>query len=186
MSHWINLPLEAVDADFLAELKKQHTAGSRIELRVVDAGDPPRLPESRFWQIISRLDWDASTDVQILQPAVNDLAAGDTVDIFLFEDLLAEKLRALDTPELALSVYGTESRISVDGFLYLRAGVVALGREHFEAVLQNPARIDPDLDFEPLLTLADHAYAQKTGKTFAYRSHLSYETFSNEAAWTKR
>lgn len=185
MSHWINLPLDKVDEAFLAELKKQHAAGTRVELRVVDPGEPLRLSDARFWQVIGQLDLDQETDEQILQPAVDELAGGEVVEIFLFEDLLAEKLQALDTPQHALSVYPETDQISVDGFLYVRAGVMALGQEHFETVLKDPSAIDADWDFEPLLSLAEKAYFKKTNKAFAYHSHISYETFSNKNAWSK-
>ena len=61
----------------------------------------------------------------------------------------------------------------------MRAAVVAQGKEYYEA-LQNPAQINADEDFEPLLSLAALAFEHKTGSEFDYIAPISYETYTNE------
>jgi len=51
-------------------------------------------------------------------------------------------------------------------------------------VLDNPASLNKEIDFEPLLSLAALAYQQKTGRMFDYISPVSYETYANEDGWS--
>ena len=126
--------------------------------------------------------FDAETRNEVLTPAVEALAQHPASHIYLFEDILAEKLYALDTKAHARAAYPKDS-FSEDGFLYVRAAVVAQGKEKYKQILQGPAQINPDEDFEPLLSLAALAYEQKTGSEFDYPSPTSYETYANEASW---
>lgn len=183
MGNWINIPIEQVDQAFLSDLRKRFSAGSRVELRVVEPNEVPSMSEDDFWGIIERLDWSKEKTEDILELAVEALSARPVAEIFLFEDLLAEKLQALDSPAHALAVYGDQDHISVDGFLYIRAAVLAEGKAYYEKVLQDASNISGDLDFEPILSLASRAYQKKTGKAFNYVSHISYETFNNKKNW---
>jgi len=61
--------------------------------------------------------------------------------------------------------------------------VVAEGKVYFEQVLINPDEFPDDISFEPLLSLPGKAYEKKTGRKFEYHPAISYETYSNKAAW---
>ena len=74
-------------------------------------------------------------------------------------------------------------RVSVDGFLYVRAAVIAKGQVHYEKVLSSPKQLDPEVDFEPLLSLAAAAFESKMQKPFDYFPPVSYETYTNEKGW---
>ena len=136
--------------------------------------------EEDFWAVIGLLYWKAETRNEVLAPAVEALAQHPASHIYLFEDILAEKLHWLDTKAHARAAY-PEGSFSEDGFLYVRAAVAAQGKEHYYKVLQAPTQINPDEDFEPLLSLAALAYEQKTDSEFDYISPISYETYANEA-----
>lgn len=142
----------------------------------------PTLSETDFWNVVQRLDWDASTRQQILAPAVEALAQYPESAIRQFEDIMAQKLFLLDTAAHAQAAY-PQQRISVDGFLYIRAAAVAAGREAYEYILQHPQALNPNQDFEPLLYLAAEAFERKTGQPFTYVSPVSYETYANESGW---
>ncbi|MCB9040356.1 MAG: DUF4240 domain-containing protein [Lewinellaceae bacterium] len=182
MTTKISVPLSEVDEKFLKELKEKYPSHTRLDIQVVNLDDIPTFTEEDFWSIIGLLDWNAETRNEVLTPAVEALAQHPASHIYLFEDILAEKLYALDTKAHARAAYPKDS-FSEDGFLYVRAAVVAQGKEKYKQILQGPAQINPDEDFEPLLSLAALAYEQKTGSEFDYPSPTSYETYANEASW---
>jgi hypothetical protein len=183
MTERINLPLSALDDAFLQKLKSKYGAHTRLDIQVVNLDDGPALDETGFWNIIDQLDWEADTDQEMLEPAIVALSKHPLGHIYQFEDQLAEKLRALDTPQHAAAAYPDRKYISVDGFLYVRAAVVASGNTDYQEILEQPNLLDPDADFEALLSLAAKAYERKTGQPFDYFAPLSYETYANEEAW---
>lgn len=59
------------------------------------------MNDTVFWEIIALFDWDETgDDAGVLEPAVLALSQLEADDIFAFDDLLAEKLYALDTREV--------------------------------------------------------------------------------------
>ncbi|WP_282784880.1 DUF4240 domain-containing protein [Phaeodactylibacter xiamenensis] len=179
MTTKITVPLSEVDEQFLKELKEKHPSHARLYIQVVDMDSAPAFKEEHFWSIIDMLDWNAKTRGEVLKPAVAALAQRPNSDIYLFEDYLAEKLFLLDTRAHAEAAY-PNSRISEDGFLYVRAAVIARGQAFFLSVLESPSQIDPEEDFEPLLSLSSLAYETKNGNAFDYTAPVSYETYANE------
>jgi Protein of unknown function (DUF4240) len=64
------------------------------------------MNEALFWEIIGRFDWNETGDAAaVLLPAVTALSSMTVEDIFAFDDLLAEKLYALDTREVCRGIY---------------------------------------------------------------------------------
>ena len=151
----------------------------------------PRISEDDFWEIIALLDWDnAGDDDAVLKPAVDALARRTEDDIHGFDDLLAEKLFAIDTREHARHMYegqldvdNGDDYISADDFLYGRCVVVANGRALYEAVLADPREMPKEMEFESLLYLAGAAFEQKTGREWDHLSPVSWESFQNAAGW---
>ncbi len=180
MTTRISIPLSEMDEDFLKKLKKEYPQRARLDIQVVDLETIPAFSEDDFWLIIDKLDMDNKTNT--LKLAIDELAEHPISHIYLFEDKLAEKLYLLDTKAHAEAAYSS-TPFSEDGFLYIRAAVVAQGKQYFERVLKNPEEISHNEDFEPLLSLAACAYEQKTGKEFDYIPPLNYETYANEEGW---
>ncbi len=90
----------------------------------------------------------------------------NVVEIKDFAEILYKKLAALSTQEhLAASYNKLTTEFSADEFLYIRCCVVANGQDFYKSVLQNPDLMPQDIDFEPLLYVAEKAYFLKTGKT---------------------
>jgi hypothetical protein len=83
------------------------------------------MNESTFWDIIELFDWDKTGDNDaVLEPACQTLAAFDHDAIFSFDNILSEKLHALDTREHCRACYADEldpddgdDYISADDFL---------------------------------------------------------------------
>lgn len=148
------------------------------------------MDDNEFWRIISLFDWKKTGDDDaVLRPAVKELAKQSADDIAAFEEVLSQKLYALDTKAHARNIgkdayVGDGDHFPVDWFLYARCCVVANGRELYEAVLNAPEQFPKDLEFEALLGLAGAAYEAKTGEEYeGFETSVSYETFSNRAGW---
>jgi len=144
-----------------------------------------------FWEIISLLNWDKSgNDNAVMEPAVQALAALASDEIFKFEDILAEKLHAIDTRKHCKACYAGEldpdngdDYISPDDFLYQRCVVVANGEAFYRSVVEEPANMPQGLEFESLLSLSHNAYEQKTKEQFEHVSPVSYESLQNSTGW---
>ncbi|MCB9285087.1 MAG: DUF4240 domain-containing protein [Lewinellaceae bacterium] len=184
MTTRISVPLSKMNEKFIKELKKKYPGHVRLDIQVVDMDAIPTFTEDNFWSIIALLDWDAKGGrEEVLATAIAVLSEHPESHIYLFEDMLSEKLFQLDTKAHAAAAYPEDGHFSEDGFLYIRASVVATGKERFEAVLKNPSLMPSDEDFEPLLSLAALAYERKTKSPFDYMPPISYETYANEAGW---
>ena len=147
------------------------------------------MNENEFWNLIGTLDWDESGDDDaVVEPVVEALSQKSDEDIFQFEEILAQKLFALDTKlhakEIGEDAYTDgEAFFSVDGFLYSRCLIVANGKDLFDQVLKNPKEFPKDMEFEAILYIAREAYEQKNDKEWEYVSPTDCETFNNEDGW---
>ncbi len=163
-----------------------------VDLTSADTpSEPDTMTEARFWEIIDLLDWDKEgDDSAIIEPAVSALAKLSQSDIYLFKEILNEKLYKLDTKgfakEIGKDAYkGSADYFSKDWFLQARCCVIANGREFFDEVVSNATNMPKDLGFPALLNIAARAYKRKTGKNLVYVTKYSCETFSNENGWSE-
>lgn len=187
MTKTIKVKVEDLTADWVRQLQQAHQ-NATLEISVHEAESSAQMTEDTFWSIIDLLDWKRGDDTEaIMEPAINRLQQYDVEDIFRFQDLLAEKLFALDRQIFAENLgerrYGGERHFSADSFLYARACVVANGKDFYESVLKDPTNMPKEFTFEGLLYLAPEAFQRKTGKDWDYLPTPSYETFSNRSGW---
>ena len=149
-----------------------------------------RMDEQQFWSIIAKLDWKQPTPEAVMRPAIEALGLYSVESINTFYDLLAEKLYALDAQRFAEHLgsnryTGDGSQyFSVDDFLYARCGVVARGKDFYDFVMQNPARMPKEFTFSSLLFLPHQAYSRQTGLAdYPHVTETWFETFSNPEGW---
>ena len=159
---------------------------------------------------VSETELPDSTDEEkqaLVAPLIDALAALPESEIEDFDDLLAQKLYAIDS-EAHWKTYGSGSQ---DGFLYGRCWVVARGRDYFEKVASDPEAMPrfvakdleeamqdesfsfeelrkwPSADLEPLLYAAAYAWEAKTGAEYPGGNRtVSIETGSNRAGYPNR
>ena len=147
------------------------------------------MTEQKFWELMSLVDWKKlGNDDAVVRPLVKALAKLPENEIFAFDDLLAEKLHALDTEAHARhmgenSYKGPDEFFSVDEFLYTRCAVVANGQECFEQILADANEFPEDAEFEAILYVASTAYEKKTSKEYPHSPATNFETFSNKKGW---
>jgi len=147
-----------------------------------------KMSEDVFWRIIGLFNWKKlGDDDAVIDPAVKALAKMSQEQILQFEDILGEKLYALDTAahakEIGEEAFQPGKYFSVDWFLYSRCVVVANGRKLFESVIADPTQMPKNCEFEALLSVARQAYENKTGMEFDHISPFCYETYSNRNGW---
>ena len=171
---------------FLNELREKY-ANAELEIKVNRNPDFVPLSENDFWAIIELLDWKKEDNELIVRPVIEHLKHLPLNNIFVFEDILSEKLYELDQRKYAehigMSAFHPDQFFSVDNFLYARACVIANGKTFFQQVINNPKTMPKNLNFEPLLYVAMIAYEEKTGKEFSYLPKRITETFSNKQGW---
>lgn len=148
------------------------------------------MNEDRFWDDLGQLDFDAEEVDDVVEPGIAALAAMAPRDIERFEQIMAERLHAIDTRAHAAAAYAGEhdpddgdDYISADDFLYVRCAMLITGRDGYESVLRDPTRMVSDVTFEPILYVAGKAYERATGEELELVPEPSYESFRNAEGW---
>ena len=183
----IKYPLRNLHPETLRDLQEKYPdAEVRIELNSERRQDA--LTEDRFWDLISLLDWSREGDNDaVIEPAIRALEVLSLRHIYEFDDMLSHKLFLLDGVDFARqtgeNAWRPNRYFSVDAFLYARCCALANGREFFHKLLQDPALMPKDLDFGPLLRIAEEAYVRKTGQPYTYVPAFPVETYSTKAGW---
>ncbi len=173
----VKISLSELTGQFLKELKKKFGKSAEVEIRAKE-GEVPTLSEDLFWEIIDSFDWQQKTGVAVLANGVKKLAEQETVFIYLFADVLHEKLAQVNTKAHVQSFAERQKgHLSGDDFLYARCAVIAEGKDYFEKVINEPSAMPTDIIFEALLYLPDKAYKLKTGKEFQYTPQQKIETY---------
>ncbi len=182
----LNLRAQDLDHTLVDEIK-QRFGNAKLEIRVYDVPEEAGiLNEDDFWKIIAQLDWTCQDRDKIIEPVIAALSKMPVANIYQFQDLLSEKLWALDTRAHAHAFAPEQSEedyLSVDDFLYARCGVVANGQTYYRDVLQTPSNMPDDVTFSPLLSIAHKAYERKTGNKLVIPTAFNYETYSNNVGW---
>lgn len=185
----LNSPIGAVNESTLQGIREQYP-NAVVRIEADQLSDSERMAEQQFWAIVGRMDWKQRTADEVMQPAVVALSQFSVESIHNFYDLLAEKLYTLDARRFAVHLGSNrytddDSRyFSVDDFLYSRCGVVARGKDFYDSVLENPARMPKEFTFSALLFLPHQAYTLKTGLSdYAHVTETWFETFSNPEGW---
>jgi hypothetical protein len=183
----LNAPISTINnRDFQQFRTKHPEAFVRIDLVMNTLMD-----ESQFWDIIAMLDWGRKRNDDIVAPAIKALSEFSETDICKFEDILAQKLYAIDGEKYASTIWpenptqeNLQTPFSVDVFLYARCCAVANGKKFYDKVVDNPVFMPISHTFEPLLYIEAKAYKLKSGTdNYDYLPKVSYETFSNTALW---
>ncbi len=144
------------------------------------------LDEGAFWSLIDLLQGRTDED------ALERLRAGigSKRQAIAFQERLALVLFDLDREALAeqrvhfddMEPDDAPMPLSDDTFLYLRAGIVARGRDTVAAVIADPSLLAQGSwpDFEDLLYVAEEVADDEI------ETAVSYETGSNAAHWSER
>jgi hypothetical protein len=138
-------------------------------LKNVKAGD------DRWWDFIERSRKDAEDlDEQsqnLLELLTDELSAEEILE---FDNFVQERLRDAFRGDLWGIAYLMNGGCSDDGFDYFCGWLVAKGRKHYEAALDNPENaakgVDPEgepFECEDLWYVASRAWQAKTGKELA-------------------
>jgi Protein of unknown function (DUF4240) len=145
------------------------------------------MDEPTFWSIINLLDWKKlENNAAVCAPSISTLSLMSFDDIKKFDDILAEKLFALDGKKYAehTGKNWEDDYFSVDDFLYARCCAIANGKQFYEKLLKKPSLMPKNLTFESILYLASKAWKLKTGQdNYQHIPKYWIETYSNSEGW---
>ncbi|MEN0003383.1 MAG: DUF4240 domain-containing protein [Bacteroidota bacterium] len=141
-----------------------------------------KMEITQFWVLIDKIDWSQTKGLTILEPLVNAVALLPISEIYQFSERLADLLHQLDGPDFAKALEEDPMGYSADTFLYARCFALAKGQAFYENVLSKTTPL-PAAYLESLLSVADKAYTQKTGKSYQYTPSTIYESFFNKDLW---
>lgn len=148
------------------------------------------MNEVKFWRLIDLIDiaaLDKGDEDAAIEPLYRVMLEISEEELFEFEEALALQLFAIDGEVFAQTA--GEAGSSDDGFLYARCYVVAKGRQFFETVKADPARMPNSIDqwCESLLYPHRKAWGHAKGCSPAewpFSPSVSYESGSNQDLWS--
>jgi hypothetical protein len=131
-------------------------------------------------------DDDDELDTEPVDAALDDVidalrdafAALSRDELAAMDRVLERKLYDLDRQDLQAVTDGSD-----DGFLYARGYIVALGKDFYDAVLDNPEVAIIDAECEDMCYLPTHVYKERFGVFPVGDKAISRETGSNKAGW---
>jgi hypothetical protein len=132
-----------------------------------------------------QLTWDRGQDHwERLWPALEQSASAlrrqleqlPAADLLSFDRMLERKLYDLDRQEIHAATDGSD-----DGFLYARGFIVAMGRNYYEAIRDDPGKALPDLWCEEICYLPALLYLDKYGEM--PKSDITRESGANPDGW---
>lgn len=140
------------------------------------------MDEDTFWNLIACVD-SSGEDESAVEPLVEALSGLTPEQIDAFQDRLVQCLYDIDGEEWSDACGATDEE-----FVHARCYAVAIGKDHYEAVLDDPGEMSDDFEewAEALLFAAQRAWAKVTGEDEGAWEHdppVSYATGSNEDNW---
>lgn len=190
MTNTLRYPLRNISPETIQDLQEKYPNAS-VQIELSEEPAHGGLSEQDFWDLIALLDWSKKgADDAVIEPLVSKLSTSPLRHIYDFKDILSQKLYLLDTAEHAAHIgemayqEGSEN-FSPDGFLFARCCAVANGRDAYEKARLDPAAMPKDLEFAPLLRIANEAYRRQKETLMRYVAAYPIETFSNEKGWAE-
>jgi Protein of unknown function (DUF4240) len=188
MTNTIRYPLHNLSPETLRDLQDKYPNAS-VQIELSEQPAEGGLSEEAFWALIALLDWSKTGDDEaVILPVVAKLAESPLRHIYDFKDILSQKLYLIDTREHARYIgeaaYNeTSEQFSGDIFLFARCCAVANGQASYEQVRRDPAAMPKDLEFAPLLRIANEAYRRQKSALMRYVAAYPIETGSNLEGW---
>jgi Protein of unknown function (DUF4240) len=93
--------------------------------------------------------------------------------------VVESKLYDIDRADIQAVTGGSD-----DGFLYARGFIVALGRDFYTAVAEDPKKAVLDAECERMCYFFAHLHRERYGTFPSTGSGVSRESFSNPAGWS--
>lgn len=158
------LPTDSEAAQFWALIETAwDRAGSAARTALLTPGaDLPREHTDRFIDALRSLSTDFTS-----------------AELTTLDRVTERALYEIDRADIQEITDGSD-----DGFLYARGFIVAMGREHYEAVLADPAVAVPDAECEEMCYFFAHLHDRLYGGFPETGSGISRETASNPAGWS--
>ncbi|GAT70230.1 hypothetical protein PS9374_05910 [Planomonospora sphaerica] len=112
-----------------------------------------------------------------LRSAGEGLSAQELTDL---DRVVERKLHDIDRADVQAVTDGSD-----DGFLYARGFIVAMGRDFYTAVAEDPETAVPDAECERMCYFFAHLHHERHGAFPDTGSGISRESCSNPAGWPR-
>jgi predicted DNA-binding WGR domain protein len=131
------------------------------------------MTEALFWELLDRCKKNGDDIDEQMEWLVSHLSKRPVKDIVMFDSIFNQNYRKSYTSSLWAAGYIVMGGCSDDCFDYFRAWVLYIGKEEYEAAIDNPETLLPYFkqleeqeelpQLEDLLSVASMAYEEKTG-----------------------
>lgn len=135
------------------------------------------LGNADFWRLVACRSEPADHAAALEE----NLSKRPAMDIVAFGEYLAYYMFLLDGKEYADAANLTKSQVTE--FADARAGVVAMGRAGYRAVLRNPLRFPHGRGHGQLLLVVPRAFRRATGREFEHTFTYDASTGANTLSW---
>jgi len=126
------------------------------------------MKKNDFWNLLNLLEWKyEGDDEQVTKPVVRALARMDVEEIFTFNDIVKKLIADLEKEKAVRQAAGAAGTVPAEERRKILCVALVNGRKYYEDVRQGRVRLNPDLEFGSILSVAEKAWAVKNERTFA-------------------
>ena len=120
------------------------------------------MKKNDFWNLLNLLEWKyEGDDEQETKPVMRALARMDEEEIFAFNDIAKKLIADLEKEKAGRLAAEASGFVSEEELRKILCVAIVNGRKYYEDVRKGKSRLNPDLEFGSILTVAEKAWAVK-------------------------
>ena len=120
------------------------------------------MKKSDFWNLLNLLEWKyEGDDEQVTKPVVRALARMNEEEIFAFNDIAKKLIADLEKENAVRLAAEASGSVSEEELRKILCVAIVNGRKYYEDIRKGRSRLNPDLEFGSILSVAEKAWAVK-------------------------
>ena len=120
------------------------------------------MKKSDFWNLLNLLEWKyEGDDEQVTKPVVRALARMNEEEIFAFNDIAKKLIADLEKEKAVRLAAESSGSVSEEELRKILCVAIVNGRKYYEDIRKGRSRLNPDLEFGSILSVAEKAWAVK-------------------------
>lgn len=120
------------------------------------------MKKSDFWNLLNLLEWKyEGDDEQVTKPVVRALARMNEEEIFAFNDIAKKLIADLEKEKAVRLAAEASGSVSEEELRKILCVAIVNGRKYYEDIRKGRSRLNPDLEFGSILSVAEKAWAVK-------------------------
>lgn len=126
------------------------------------------MTKNDFWNLLNLLEWKyEGDDEQVTKPVVRALARMNEEEIFAFNDIVKKLIADLGKEKAVRLAAEAAGPVSEEELRKILCVAIVNGRKYYEDIRKGRIRLNPDLEFGSILSVAEKAWAVKSERSFA-------------------